>query len=120
MSEDEEHWGGYQKDRLDKAAAANDDDDDIWLMNDRVTFALDGAGHLDEDDDDGEDSDCDGAVGDERGKGKDRDGDDDDDGEVTWEHDRGPRGRTKFDEYYDARRAKNKKRKEGLGKGDRF
>ena len=115
MSEDEEHWGGYQKDRI---CLDNADNDDIWLMDDRMTFALDGEGY-------GEESDGDGAVDDddEGGEGKDGDGEgkskDGDDNEIAWEydhdHDHGPQGRTRFDEYYDARKAKNKKRKEGMG-----
>lgn len=110
VSEDEEHWGGYQKDRLLDNADANADND-IWMMNDGMNFALDGEGHLDGDDE--EDSNGDGNEG---GKGKDGDRDD----EIAWEYDHGPRGRTRFDEYCDARRAKNKRRKEGLGGRDRL
>ena len=69
VSEDEEHWGGYQKERLLDNATA--DNNDIWMMNDRLNFALDGEGHLDDLDDEDENSDCDDvAVDDEGGEGK--------------------------------------------------
>lgn len=61
VSEDEEHWGGYQKDRVDNAVKC-----DIWT-NDGGSFALDGEGYLDDDDDEVNDSDADDGDG---GEGK--------------------------------------------------
>ena len=46
VSEDEEHWGGYQKDRMDDA----DDSNDIWSMDDHMAFSRDGEGNLDDED----------------------------------------------------------------------
>ena len=112
VSEDEEHWGGYQKDRVDNADgdAAND----IWLHDGNGNFALDGEGYVDDDD---VEDDSDGIFQDgEGGKGGVGDGDDG----VAWEYELGPQGRTRFDEYYDARKAKSGKRKEGVGKGERL
>ncbi len=92
VSEDEEDFGSYQKERLDDAH----DDNDIWTMDGDLNFALDSL--------DGEELDPNNAARDE--SEKDEGGD-----EIAWECDIGPQGRTKFDEYYDARKAKNKKKK---------
>ena len=94
-SEDEEDFGIYQKDRLDDAHY----DNDIWMVDDHLTFALDGEGQLDD-----EESDPGNIIQDGSEQGEDRN-------DVAWEDEIGPQGRTKFDEYYDARKAKNKKEK---------
>ena len=92
VSEDEEEYGEYQKDRVDGIGIT-----DIWAVDDHTTFALD---------DDGETS--------ERAEGSEEDPDhgrtkERGDEEIAWEDQTGPEGRTKFDEYYDARIAKLKK-----------
>ena len=104
VSEDEEEYGVYQKDRVDGVELA---DTDIWAEDGYSTFAMD--------------SDCDGFDDWE-------DGDDDDADEpadtkrvpeheehqeaIDWEYEMGPEGRTKFDEYYEARKAKSKNKME--------
>lgn len=95
VSEDEEEYGVYQKDRLeDEGEPAND----IWTMDDHTTFALDSDGDFSD-----EDADSD-------GNGKDAVGEDDVERGVDWKYEMGPEGRTKFDEFYEARTAKVKKR----------
>jgi hypothetical protein len=95
VSEDEEEYGVgvYQKDRLDGAEKV-----DIWAEGKHKTFALDGEDQFE--------------------GGKESGSEDDaaaehvaDDGEevIAWEYQMGPEGRNKFDEYYEARKAKNKK-----------
>lgn len=100
ISEDEENFGIYQRDRLDGAHDGND----IWTMDDHMTFALDSEGHLDD-----EELDPNNAAEDESEKDEGRD-------DTAWECEIGPQGRTKFEEYFDARKAKNKKQKEGPGR----
>ena len=50
--------------------------------------------------------------------GADGEGGDDDVREEDWENQMGPEGRTKFDEYYEARKAKIKKRAQILRRND--
>lgn len=93
VSEDEEEYGQYQKDRVDGAENV-----DIWAAEGHGTLALD-----DEDQFEG---------GEESGS---EGGESDDEKEVgelpiAWEYEMGPKGRTRFDEFYEARKAKNKKR----------
>ena len=73
---------------------------EIRTLDDHMTLALNGEGHLED-----EELDLDNApqlVGEEHEDGN----------ELAREYEIGPQGRTKFDEYYEARKAKNKKRKE--------
>lgn len=96
VSEDEEAYGVYQKDRLDDTM---NETTDIW---DRTTLALDSdAYHSDE------------SQGAEEEEDASRENDDDDE-KIDWKYEMGPEGKTRFDEYYEARRAKTKKR----GRGD--
>lgn len=95
-SDDEEDFGIYQKDRFDDTHDGND----IWTMNDHMNFAQDGEGYLDD-----EDLDFDNTAQDESKKDEGED-------EIAWDYELGPQGRTKFDEFYDARKAKNKKKLE--------
>lgn len=101
-SDDEENFGIFQKDRFDDIHDGND----IWTTNDRMSFAQDGEGYLDDDD-----LDLDNAAQDEIER-------DEGGGEIAWEYEIGPQGRAKFDEYYDARKAKNKKQRESQGRKD--
>ena len=103
-SDDEENFGIFQKDRFDDIHDGND----IWTMNDRMSFAQDGEGYLDDDDLDLDNSARDEIERDEGGD------------EIAWEYEIGPQGRTKFDEYYDARKAKNKKQRDSQGRKDRL
>ena len=91
VSEDEEEYGIYQKDRVDNAGTT-----DIWAINDHTNFAREGEGEHSTEDDASE---------------KDLEDNCEEEGEdeIAWEDQMGPEGRTKFDEYYDARKAKNKK-----------
>lgn len=90
VSEDGEEYGVYQKDRLeDDGNSAND----IWTMDDHTMFALDSEGDFSD-----------------FGDGKDAVGEDGAEEKIDWEYKMGPEGRTKFDEYYEARKAKVKKR----------
>jgi hypothetical protein len=102
VSEDEEEYGAYQKDRLDdEGRSAND----IWTTDDHTTFALDSDGNFsDEDTDSAED-------------GKDAGGEDGGEEKGEWEYTMGPEGRTQFDEFYEARKAKVKKRGRSSGGG---
>ena len=84
VSEDEENFGNYQKERLDDA----NDGNDIWTMDDHMNFALDAEAHLDD-----EELDHNNAARDESEKGE--SGDD-----IAWEYEIG------------ARKAKNKKPRE--------
>jgi len=95
VSEDEEDYGVYQKDRLDDDGEAAHN---IWTMDDHTTFALDSDGDFSD-----EDADSD-------GDGKEPVGGDEVEGTVDWAYKMGPEGRTKFDEFYEARKAKVKKR----------
>lgn len=93
VSEDEEECGEYQKDRVDGAAGESAD---IWADNGHTTLALDSDGDFGD-----EDFETDGS--------EDLDYHSEDEGTFDWEYEMGPEGRTKFDEYFEARRAKNKK-----------
>lgn len=104
VSEDEEHYGTYQKERLDDAHDLND----IWTMDDDMNLALDGEGHLSDDQLDPDNI----AQGESE---KDEGGN-----EIAWEYEIGPQERTKFDEFYDARKAKNKKQKVSPERNDRL
>ena len=44
VSEDEENFGNYRKERLDDA----NDGNEVWTMDDHMKFALDGEAHLDD------------------------------------------------------------------------
>ena len=103
-SDDEEDFGIYQKDRFDDTHDGND----IWTMNDHMNFAQDGEGYLDD-----EDLDFDNTAHDESKKDEGED-------EIVWDYELGPQGRTKFDEFYDARKAKNKKKHEDQRRKDQL
>lgn len=93
VSEDEEEYGTYQKERLDGTVET-----DIWALDGYTTLGLDGEGEIGGGDD-GEE------VGDEYEDGDEAAGEQ----KVEWEFGMGPGGRTRFDEFYEARKAKNKK-----------
>lgn len=80
VSEDEELYGIYQKDRVDNARTT-----DIWAINGHTNFAIEGEGeHSSEDDASEKDF---GDKGKEEGENV-----------FAWEDQMGPEGRTKFDE----------------------
>ena len=97
-SDDEKDFGIYQKDRLDNAH----DSRDTWTADYQMNFDLEGISPVDDEDIDPSD-----AV---RMEGDEVEGG----GKITWEDEVGPQGRIKYDEYYDARKAKNKKQEEML------
>lgn len=67
-----------------------------------MTFALDGEGYLDDEHLYPDNVPRDNNEKDEGGE------------EIAWEYEVGPQGRTNFDEYYEARKGKNKKQTEIL------
>ena len=87
----QQEYGIYQKDRVDNAGTT-----DIWAINDHTNFVLEGEGEHSSEDDASE-------------KDLEDNGKEEGENEIAWEDQMGPEGRTKFDEYYDARKAKNKK-----------
>ena len=96
VSEDEEDYGKYQKERVDGIA-----EHDIWATDDHVRLAFDSDGELGNDE-----------VGGDPCVDSKRCGDDNQEESeegIGWESMMGPEGRTQFDEYYEARKAKNKK-----------
>lgn len=95
VSEDEEEYGVYQKDRVDDAGKAMTD---IWAMDDHTNLALDSVGDLSDEDEEPDENGKD-VVADEAGEDT-----------IHWEYAIGPEGKTNFDEYYEARKAKTKKR----------
>ena len=97
VDEDEEEYGEYQRERVDGIEGHND----IWTWDDDTTFAVDEVGDGVEDDEMLSDSPADKAEEDE---------DEDDEAEDNypkWGY--GVKGKSKFDEYYFARIAKNKR-----------
>ncbi len=93
VSEDEEEYGVYQKDRLDGAEKV-----DIWAKGKHWTFALNGEDQFEEEEESGSEDDA--AAEHIADQGEEV---------IAWEYQIGPEGRNKFDEYYEARKAKNKK-----------
>ena len=100
VSGHEEEYGIYQKDRVDDVSAVN-----IRAMNDHITFVLGGEGEYLEED---------ASAGDIKDVAVQAEGDK----EIAWEEQTGPEVRTKFDQYYDARKAKNKKHMLTLKRSD--
>ena len=98
VSEDEEEYGIYQKDRVDGTGDAGAD---IWAEDGHTTFALDS----DHDRFSGDESDDD---ANEAADAKKESEDGEEEEKIDWEYEMGPEGRTKFDEYYEARKAKSK------------
>ena len=94
VSEDEEEYGTYQKDRADADEGAAD----IWTGDGFANLALDGETERTAEEAEVEELD----DADERSEAEDK---------VPWEYQMGPEGRTQFDEYYDARKAKVKTRR---------
>ena len=74
-------------------------------FNDHTNFALEGEGEHSAEDDAYE-------------KDLEDNGEEEGEDEIAWEDQMGPEGRTKLDEYYDARKAKNKKQTQTPKKTD--
>ena len=114
VDEDEEEYGVYQTDRHegadnDAARGIKDPVVDIWNMHDHTTLALDADGTSDQEHEEGIDNDDDPANVNNDINAQTADPDATAMMMNDWHNELGPLGRTKFDEYYDARRAKNKK-----------
>ena len=93
VSEDEEEYGMYQKDRVDGAKKV-----DIWAESGHKTFTFDSE----------EQNESEGASESDENTNAKNTGEEDEE-VVTWEYQTGPEGRTKFDEYHEARKAKSKR-----------
>lgn len=95
VSEDEEDYGMYQKEKIENVDLEKVD---IWNMTDHTTFALDTEGTSDQEEDDwGEKTPSMSAKGHIGEQG-------------AWQYEIGPQGGTKLDQYFDERKAKNKRK----------
>ncbi|KAK4693426.1 hypothetical protein P7C71_g3979, partial [Lecanoromycetidae sp. Uapishka_2] len=92
VSEDEEDYGNYQKERVNGAEKV-----DIWAGDGHRTLALDSDDQSWEEEESGSGHDAESDFEKEEGQEP-----------IAWEHEMGPEGKTKFDEYYEARKAKSK------------